>query len=499
MAEMTAEKLGQRAFDVGLLDAQQLEALWGELGTRDVHAERFVSLAVRREYVTNFQIERLVDGKRDGYFYGKYKLLYMVGAGTFARVYRATHVDTKRVVAVKVLRQRYGDDLMIRENFLQEARLVIPLRHVNIVPIFEVDTENHRPFMVMDFVEGSNLREFVQQRGQLAPLVALRLMGDVAAGLEYAMTTKLTHRDMKLSNVLISSLGRAKLVDFGLAAFESMADSGTAGKGSNPRSIDYAGLERITGVRRNDPRSDIYFAGCMLYHMLSGKSPLSETRDRSKRLSVQRYREIKPLLHHLPNLHPAIVQLVYKAMDLKPERRIATPAELVSEIQATVRNVESGASDGTKEVAKETISSTVTPNAEVDLEGDMRTILVIEKKVEMQDVLRERLKKRGYRVLVIGNIARALTRFEDPDELPDCVIFSTAEHGEELVQAFNEFCQDSETRELPAVLLVDKRRRDLVEMANFDTHHVLVQMPLKVKELAATLKRLIQTRQAEAT
>ena len=110
MAEMSAEKLAQRAFDFDLVDAHQLESVWGEIGSRDVPLDRLTGLMVRRELLTNFQVDRILSGKRDGYFYGNYKVLYLVGSGTFARVYRAVHRQTNKVRAVKVLRQRYSDD-----------------------------------------------------------------------------------------------------------------------------------------------------------------------------------------------------------------------------------------------------------------------------------------------------------------------------------------------------------------------------------------------------
>jgi len=102
MAEMTAEKFAQRAFDFDLLDSHQLESIWGELGSRDVPLEQLTTLMVRKGLMTNFQVDRILAGKREGYYYGKHRVLYMVGAGTFARVYRAVDRDTQKVRAVKV-------------------------------------------------------------------------------------------------------------------------------------------------------------------------------------------------------------------------------------------------------------------------------------------------------------------------------------------------------------------------------------------------------------
>ena len=95
----------------------------------------------RKELLTNLQVDRLKKGERSGYFYGKYKLLYLVGKGTFARVYRAVHVQNGKVFAVKVLRNQHSSDALERERFFREAKLVMPLRHPNIVPIYEVDEE----------------------------------------------------------------------------------------------------------------------------------------------------------------------------------------------------------------------------------------------------------------------------------------------------------------------------------------------------------------------
>ena len=300
------------------------------------------ALMVRRELLTNFQVDRIVEGKRDGYFYGNYKVLYMVGAGTFARVYRALHRDTKRDRAVKVLRKRYADDVVTTEQFLREARMVMPLRHPNIVPVYEVLEEHHRPFMVMDFIEGQNLRDFIKVRKRLDLDVSLRLLGDMLAGLHYALSKGVTHRDMKLSNVLISSHGRAKLVDFGLAAISADMSEEAIAAAPNPRSIDYAGLERITGVRKNDKRSDIYFAGAILYHMLTGRPPLFETRDRIKRLSVARFRELTPLGQLVPGLPNYVIAFCNRAMDLKPERRYQTAGEMLEELNHVMKRLKSG-------------------------------------------------------------------------------------------------------------------------------------------------------------
>ncbi|MFO7904438.1 MAG: protein kinase domain-containing protein [Planctomycetota bacterium] len=505
MAEMTAEKFAQRAFDYDLVDAHQLESVWGEFGSREVPLDEFTKLMVRRELLTNFQVDRLLSGKREGYFYGNYKVLYMVGSGTFARVYRATHRESKRHRAVKVLRKRYAEDMVTTQQFLREARVLMPLRHPNIVPVHEVLEEHHRPFMVMDFIEGQNLRDFIKVRKRLDLEVSLGLTADVLSGLDYALDKGVTHRDMKLSNVLISSHGRAKLVDFGLAAITADMSEEAIAAAANPRSIDYAGLERITGVRKNDPRSDIYFTGVMLYHILSGKPPLHETRDRIKRLSVERYRGVKPLGAVLPNCPNYVVALVNKAMDLKADRRYQTPRDMLDDLERVMERVKAGdkgvrASEAMidrniPDNADSATNNSAANNGAAEREGENRTVMLVESHGKTQDAMRNALKKRGYRVLVFGSPRRALQRFEghlEEEPLADCIIFSARELEDEAVDAFNEFGEDESTKDIPAILLVKRANKDQIRRARTNERRVVLPLGLKIRQLRAKLFELLR-------
>ena len=283
MSEFTAEQIAQRALNLDLLDLRQIESIWGECGTRDVPVEEFGKLLLKRELLTNYQLDRLLRGEKSGFHYGDYKVLYLVGTGSFARVYRAVNKRDGQVVALKVLRKRFSDDPLQKDQFLREGEMGTKLRHPNIVPIYEVHSDRRMHYLVMSFVEGQSLRDFVKIRKKLSPVEATTIFAGIVSGLAHASEKGITHRDLKLSNVLISADGRPQLVDFGLAGVDDADET-------NPRTIDYAGLERATGTRKDDSRSDIYFAGCMYYHMLSGKAPLSETRDRVKRLSISRFK-----------------------------------------------------------------------------------------------------------------------------------------------------------------------------------------------------------------
>lgn len=484
MPEFTAEQFAQKAFEFNLLDTRQLESIWGEFGTHNISFEDFRSHVLRKELMTNYQVDRILSGERSGYYYGDYKVLYMIGAGSFARVYRAVHRGNGKVFAVKSLRKRYRDDAHQTEQFLREGQMGATLRHPNIVPIFEVHNERRQPYLILEFIEGQSLRDFVRVRRKLEPLEALKLIKDVVAGLAYAAERNVTHRDLKLSNVLVTSKGTAKVLDFGLAAGQKMHDEDD--EVPNPRAIDYAALERATGVRRDDPRSDVYFVGCMFYHMLTGIPPLFETRDRIMRLSVQRFYDIKPITDLEPNLPRLIAMVVNKAMELVPERRYSSQREMLIDMEAVERRLQAGETGN--ELPSEAPDNR--PKGPV-MEGVNRTVMLIEANAGMQDLLREKLKQHGYRVLIVSDVERGLARFTGTQHVADVVVFSALEIGANAVDGFNRFGNDEVTREMPAILMLDQKQQHFARDAQLGPHRVIMSMPLKVKDLRVTLMKLL--------
>ncbi|WP_254510008.1 protein kinase domain-containing protein [Anatilimnocola floriformis] len=491
MSGVTAEQLAQRITDSALMDSHQLDSVWAELGTREVTIDQFTSLLTRREFLTNYQLDRLLKGEKGGYFYGDCKVLYLVGTGTFARVYRAVNIKTGRVVALKALRKRFRVEPGMTEQFVREGQIGAKLRHPNIVPIYEV-AEKPSPFMTMEFVEGRNLREFLKVRKTLSPLDSMRLAVDIIAGLDYAFQNGMTHRDLKTSNVLITSRGRAKLVDFGLAGLQKENALGEGDIG-NPRTIDYAGLERASGARNNDPRSDLFFAGCILYNMVGGEPPLPETKDRTQRLSVQRYQNIKPLSQLLPSCPKRLLAFVSKALEMMPEKRFSSAAEMHDEAKRVLAKMEAG--EGDQEVTAE--AGPAKPGAPMvidsDHEGSGKTVMLIESNIKMQDLLREKLKKHGYKVLVISDPVRALARFTEYEPAPaDCVLFSALELGEDALDVFNRFGSIEHTKQIPAMIFADPRQVDIVKGAQLTARRLLLKYPFKVREIRDALLGMLR-------
>ena len=450
--------------------------------------EEFKTLLLRKDLLTNYQLDRLLTGERLGFFYGPYKVLYMIGAGTFARVFRCVHRDTKRVVAIKVLRRRHREQVAQVEQFLREGRMGLQLRHPNIVTIYEIENDPRTPYLVMEFVEGDTLRELLKIRKQFSPIEALRVIQDICAGLEFAFQKGVTHRDLKLTNVLVTSTGRCKLVDFGLAAMADTSSPEALADCPSGRAIDYATLERATGVRKGDPRSDLFFVGVIMQHIITGEPPMTETRDRMARLNVSRFTDIKPIGSLIPDLPPAVGAICNKALEMDPEKRYHTPMAMLAEVQAVLHRLETGY------VEEKKYDGHVVTQVDVEMakEGLGKTVMIVESRMELQDLLRERLKSRGYRVLVFSDPSRALDRFSaDDSHVADCVVFSATDLGSQALEAFNRLAETDFTANIPSILLADSKQQHIVRSAKIDDRHILLPMPLKVRDLRAALMRLI--------
>jgi len=499
MGYQTAEQVAQRAFDLGLLDERQLRDVWGSFGSHNVPIEDFLQTLVRREFLTNYQVERLMKGDRTGFFFGEYRVLYLVGSGTFARVYRAVHRRTGQIVAVKVLRNRYSENRTQAGLFVREGRVGCALRHPNIVPIYEVVSEGKNHFLVMEFIEGRNLREFVRIRKKLDPLEATQMMISITDGLRYAFeTARLIHRDLKMSNVLVSSRGEAKLVDFGLASMDDTLTDDALADLPNTRTVDYAALERATGVRKDDVRSDIYFLGCIYYNMLAGRPPLVETRDRLQRLSKQRFIDVVPVRKIEPSLPASVVLVVNKAMMLDPEGRYQSPTAMLADLRTAAKRLAESRPDTDENGAEGNSDAQSSASTGVDAPSTGRSVMIVESDGHMQDIFRKSFKHAGYRVLVTADPGRAAGRFRQDASVADCVVFCALQIGRLALDMFNQMGEDKRTDSVPAILLLNESQQPWKSKAHTAGHRIVLSMPLTMKQLRTSVEQLLlaETRSA---
>jgi serine/threonine protein kinase/CheY-like chemotaxis protein len=316
---------------LGLINREQAQEARAEAEDREL--ETVARVLVRKGFLTSWQLERLRKGDAGGFFFGGCKVIFHLAEGTFARVYRGMRAETGEPVAVKVLRRRFSNDPESVARFNKEAEEGMRLQHPNIVKILDFGNADRQHYMLMEYVEGSNLRDLLKIRQRVDPVMALPMMLGLSRGLKYSFDQGITHRDIKASNILVSTGGQAKLVDFGLATIES---EGKKAASLNPRTVDYSALERTCGSQKGDPRSDIFFLGCVFYQMITGQLAMAETetKDMLQKMLKRSFSAIKPLHEHRYAPDAELTRVIEKMMRVELSARYQTVEQVISDLEA---------------------------------------------------------------------------------------------------------------------------------------------------------------------
>lgn len=260
---------------------------------------------------------------------GRYQITALIAAGGMAEVFDAHDSVLDRRVAVKILHATYGADAEFVERFRREAMAAGRLNHPNIVQVYDWGrNEDGAAYMVMERVVGKNLREVLRERdgGRLAPPAAARLIEQVCRALDAARREGIVHRDVKPENILVTSDGRAKVADFGVA--RALAESRATQAGVVLGTASYLAPEQVEG-KPGDHRSDIYALGTVLYETLTGEAPFRG--DNPVVVAYRRVAEDVPALRTvLPGAPPALQQIVAQATARDPDQRYQTAAEMAA-------------------------------------------------------------------------------------------------------------------------------------------------------------------------
>ncbi len=474
--QLTASALTKLMIKLGLVTESQVREAWEDVGMKSEDAELLLRALERKGYLTPFQSMKLRKGDHDGYFYGGYRVLYKIASGSFGRVYRAEDPQTGRVVAIKVLRRRWSDDEHTIDLFEREGRLGLSLRHPNIVEILDVNQDpiSKHHYIVMEFVEGGNLREILRVRKKLEPAEALRIIEEALLGMAHAYSRGVTHRDMKLTNVLIASTGIAKLVDFGLAGIFSRKGLELEGEKVD-RTVDYAGLEKVTGVKSGDVRSDIYFLGCVLYELLTGRSPLVMTKDPRVRASAGRFTNVPPMKPEEVNAPPSVFQLVQRMMSLDPKLRYQTPSQLLDAVRACRRELEGGGPAALDGPAKPTA----------------RRLFIVEQDERLQNALREKFKELGYRVLLATDPTRAIDCYQQQPY--DALLVDAGTTGDEGRFTFERLLKEAEVHkhQLGGVLIVNEDQADWAGDFEGNPNAAVLVRPVTLRQVHAKIQEFM--------
>lgn len=268
-----------------------------------------------------------------GYKLGKYQLVERLGQGGMAEVYKAFQPGVERFVAIKLLHSHRAESADFVARFQREARAIGRLQHPNIVRIIDFDVEDEIDYMVMDYVTGGTLGDYLKTRKALPLSEALPIIAQLAEALAYAHQQGMLHRDIKPGNILFADETHTQVVltDFGLARLLDDGDAKLTMTGAMIGTPTYMSPEAVRG-EPCDVRADIYSLGVVLYEMVTGKTPYAAETPYS--MMMKQANEPLPSPRTLkPDLPEVVEALLLKALAKAPEERFQSAGEFASAIQ----------------------------------------------------------------------------------------------------------------------------------------------------------------------
>jgi len=265
---------------------------------------------------------------------GRYELLELIGVGGMADIYRARDVQEDRIVAVKILKTEFAGSEEFLRRFRNESKAIALLSHPNIVKIYDVGFTDKVQFIVMEYVDGITLTDYIEQQGVLKWRDAVHFTVQVLRALQHAHDRGIVHRDVKSSNVMLLRDGTIKVMDFGIARFNRENNKTMSEKTIG--SVHYISPEQARGDI-TDERSDIYSVGVALYEMLTGRKPFDGDTPVAIALKHMQSNPKRPTEIN-ETIPEGLEQIVLRAMQKEPQARYQTAGEMISDLEDFKKN-----------------------------------------------------------------------------------------------------------------------------------------------------------------
>lgn len=347
---------------------------------KGVDVERLAKDLIRQQKLTRFQASAIFRKQSRGLRFGDYIVLDKIGSGGIGQVFKAENRRTGELVALKLLRATFTKSERAVARFYREADTAARLKHRNLISVVDAGEKSGLHFLVMELVEGNDVRSIVKSNGPLAVAKAIDVIMQAAQGLQCAHQHGVVHRDIKPANLLLDNTGRVVVLDLGLARLDDPADE-SEGE-DNQRltmpghflgTLDYVSPEQTADAHEVTARSDIYSLGCTLFYLLTGQPPYR--RDNAALILFAHCQDPIPILaEHAAGVPDRLGKLFRRMVAKKPADRVATMAEVVAELEACQRELQGGKpSSGVKPAAPTvTTARSVTPAEPAEIAREYR-------------------------------------------------------------------------------------------------------------------------------
>jgi serine/threonine-protein kinase len=260
----------------------------------------------------------------------QYELTQLLARSGMASIFKALDTATGQPVALKIPHIQYESDVVFSERFRREEEVGQRLVHPNVVKILK-PRDKSGMYMAMEFVEGKSLKAMMSPREPFPTERALDIARQVCDALVYLHSQGVVHRDIKPENILVTATGQVKILDFGIALFESERRLTWMGLSNAVGTPDYMAPEQIRG-RRGDPRTDVYAVGMLLYEMLTCNLPY-DSPNRRALLAAKKNEDPRPPSYYVPGFDPSLEAIILKAIERDPRDRYQTAALLLQDLR----------------------------------------------------------------------------------------------------------------------------------------------------------------------
>jgi serine/threonine protein kinase len=337
--------------DTGILPPEELTSLVTSFSEdrAGVDVERLAKELVRQQKLTRFQASVIFRRQSRGLRFGDYIVLDKLGSGGMGQVFKAENRQTGQIVAIKLLRATYTKSQKAVARFYRESETAMRLRHPNLVAVHEAGEWNGLHFLVMELIDGRDVRSIIKEQGPLSVSSAVGVLLQAGRGLAHAHEKGIVHRDIKPANLLLEKGGRIVVLDLGLARQEESDQEGEgddAGRLTMPGTflgtLEYVAPEQAVDAHDVDGRCDIYSLGCSLHYLLRGRPPFRRE-NAAQTLLAHCHDPIPNLRGEVSGIPERLARLFERMLAKNPVERIATMSEVVAELEACQRELDGAA------------------------------------------------------------------------------------------------------------------------------------------------------------